>query len=188
MAFYHVLNFCFVVLTLIQIVYGQEAIENNETTTSTSLIPSSIGSISFNELNETFHQILFNTANLTNQWQHELLDQSTAIVSNLTKQLESLNNNTLVHMLYNTSRTSMETGTTLFTESVARPATFFIGQNLRLLGSGLWSLGHSLKHSGYHISNLEPVIQNVSQSLSEYGINLVNASMNITQPDIKQQQ
>ncbi|OTF70274.1 hypothetical protein BLA29_008048 [Euroglyphus maynei] len=175
MAFNRALNFFFVVLTLIHIVCGQEVIENDATTTTTSnpLIPSSFGSISsLNELNETFHRILFNAANLTNEWQHELLNTSTAIVSNLTKQLESLNNNTLVHLLYNTSRTSMETGTNLFTESIARPATFFIGQNLRLLGSGLWSLGHSLKHSGYHISNLEPVIQNVSQSLSEYGINL----------------
>ncbi|KAH7646592.1 uncharacterized protein LOC124500208 [Dermatophagoides farinae] len=165
------------VSTLAHFVYVQETIGNNETTTAAPLIPSSFGSISLNELNETFHQILFNTANLTNQWQYELLNTSTAIVSNLTKHLESLNNNTLVHMLYNTSLTSMETGTNVFTESIARPATFFVGQNLRLLGSGLWSLGHSLKHSGYHISNLEPVIQNVSQTLSEYGINLVNASI-----------
>mgnify|MGYP006875375890 CR=1 FL=1 len=44
--------------TLAHFAYVQETIGNNETTTAAPLIPSSFGSISLNELNETFQNQL----------------------------------------------------------------------------------------------------------------------------------
>ncbi|KAI7688131.1 hypothetical protein SSS_04651, partial [Sarcoptes scabiei] len=132
---------------------------------------------SLNDWNESIQQIL-STTNLSQIIPSNLISNNLDLVSNLTQQLESLQNNVLINLLYNTSRSSMNVGSALFTESVARPATFFLGQNLRLLGNGLSSLGQSLKYSGYHISNLEPAIQNASNALSEYGINLINSSIN----------
>lgn len=136
---------------------------------------------SISEINKTVHQLhhMLSNSNVSEAiWKNPLVNNGPEIVANFTKQVEaSLNSSPVLQMLYNASRQSVKTGTAVLTDSVARPATFFLGQNLRLLGNGLGSLGHTLKISGYQISNFEPVIQNVSQALSQYGMNLVNASL-----------
>lgn len=131
---------------------------------------------SINEMNRTINDVFGQNFSDILSPGH-LINNSQEMVSNLNKQLALLQDNIVVNMLYNASRHSVQTGSAILTDSVARPATFFLGQNLRLLGNGLSSLGQSLKHSGYHISNLEPAIQHVSQALSEYGLNLVNTSL-----------
>lgn len=131
---------------------------------------------SINEMNRTINNVFGqNFSQIISP--SNLINSSQEMVSNLNKQLALLQDNIVVNMLYNASRHSVQTGSAILTDSVARPATFFLGQNLRLLGNGLSSLGQTLKHSGYHISNLEPAIQHVSQALSEYGLNLVNTSL-----------
>lgn len=119
-----------------------------------------------------------------------LTDLASQRLSNLTIALNEsiallraqlLNRTELLNELMNSTRTTLQTGTHLATESLVRPLAFFVGQNLRLFGNGLWSFGHILKHSGYRIANWEPVLQNASVALKEYGQNLVNTYVNSTE-------
>lgn len=98
-------------------------------------------------------------------------------VHNFTIQLP---NNPILTSITNGTLAAVETGNNVVTQSVLRPLSYFIGQNLRLLGNGMWSLGHTMKHSGYGLTQLEPILQNTSKALTEFGTNLINQNSNIT--------
>lgn len=124
------------------------------------------------------------TPNITLQRWNNL----TAVLNRTFALIESQiqNRTQLWNDLVNSTRDSFRAGSHVATESVVRPLAFFVGQNLRLLGNGLWSFGHILKHSGYRISNWEPLLQNTSIALRQYGQSLVKtyASPNQTIPNL----
>lgn len=102
--------------------------------------------------------------------------------SQLQSMLNTLGLNNSLSMANITNSTYGESTRVYLHEGVLRPLSFFVGQNLRLLGQGLWSFGHRLKHSGYAISNLEGYLNNASLSLTNYGYDLVNQSITNIEP------
>lgn len=102
-------------------------------------------------------------------------------------QLQTMFNNLVVNnsitMANVTNSTYGANARVYLNEGVLRPLSFFAGQNLRLLGQGLWSFGHRLKHSGYAIANLEGYLNNASLRLTNYGYDLVNQSISNIEPE-----
>lgn len=106
-------------------------------------------------------------------------DHDSALADYMTHLNRLMHNQTLVDGVRNVTSSLVNGNITALylQENVIRPASYVLGQNLRLLGNSLWHLGHRLKQGGYAMSNIEPYITNASESLTQYGVGLVNQTL-----------